>query len=105
MDDLRTQIKLFLNDVEFTHLKKEWRENLIRVGIDEKEARLWAAEIGHVIDEYRSSLMHLADLLMEVDPDVIPLKVHEWAVGTLEVSISEIEEPMQYLEKQLLIRT
>jgi hypothetical protein len=101
MDDLGTQIKLFLDDIEFIHLKKEWQERLVNVGIDVAEASVWAAEIGHVIDEYRSSLIRLADLLEETDPERIPLRVHSWAVGRLVVSIPEIEEPMRYLEKQL----
>lgn len=101
MNDLKTRIKTFLEEIEFTHVKNLWLEHLIAVGIDKNEAAVWAAEIGHVIEEYQSSLTHLADLLEETNADLIPQRVHSWAVGSIEVTIPEIEEPMRYLEGQV----
>lgn len=98
MDDLKARIKSFLDEVEFTYVKKTWLEHLTTVGIDKDEASVWVAEIGHVIEEYQSSLMRLADLLEEADVERIPQRVHSWAVGRIEVTIPEIEEPMRYLE-------
>jgi hypothetical protein len=99
VDDLKQKVKDFFDELEYVHLKKAWPERLIGVGIDEREAHTWAAEIGHVVEEYQSSLMRLADLLQETDPERIPRQVHSWAVGRIVVSIPEIEEPMHYLEK------
>lgn len=101
MNDLKTRIKTFLEEIEYTHVKKLWLERLIAVGVDKNEAEVWAAEIGHVIEEYQSSLMRLADLLEETNGEVIPQHVHSWAVGRIEVTIPEIEEPMRYLEGQV----
>jgi len=101
MDDLKNKIKTLLEEVENIHLKKTWPEYLIAVGISEDEARIWAAEIGHVVEEYQSSLMRLVDLLQETNVERIPEKVHSWVVGRIEVTIPEIEEPMRYLEGQL----
>lgn len=98
MDDLKARIKALLEEIEYTHLKKTWPEQLIAAGFNEIEAHKWAAEIGHVVEEYQSSLMRLADLLQENDSQRIPRQVHSWAVGRLEVSIPEIEEPMRHLE-------
>jgi hypothetical protein len=98
VEDLKTRIKALLSEVEFTYLKRTWVEHLAETGIDEGEARKWAAEIGHVVDEYQSSLIRLVDLLEETDPERIPQCVHSWVVGRLEVTIPEIEDPMRYLE-------
>lgn len=101
MEDLKARIKALMTEIESTHLKKDWIERLIEAGIEKEAAYTWAAEIGHVIDEYRSTLMGLADVLAETDVDRIPRQVHSWAVGISEVTVAEIEEPMRYLEKQL----
>ena len=101
MDDLKDRIKAFLEEIEYIHLKKTWLEHLIAAEIDENDARTWAAEIGHVVEEYQSSLMVLAELLEESDPKRIPSEVQNWAVGIRVVTIPEIEEPMHYLEGQL----
>jgi hypothetical protein len=71
------------------------------VGIDEREAHRWAAELGHVVDEYRSTLRELAGLFDETDPEQIPQKIYSWAVGIQEVTVPEIAEPMKYLEELL----
>ncbi len=101
MGNLKSQIHAFLNEIEYTHLKKNWVKRLIEMGIAESEARVWAAEIGHVVDEYRSSLMILAKLLEETDIERIPELVHSFAIGIVVNTVDEIEEPMRYLEKQL----
>ena len=101
MDNLKTRIQTFLEEIEFTHLKTNWVERLTELGIVESEARKWAAEIGHVVDEYRSSLMRLAELLEEPDVERIPQRIYSWAVGIIVNTVGEIEEPMRYLEGQL----
>lgn len=98
MDDLKTRIKMLLEEVENIHLKKTWPEHLIGIGVSEDDARVWAAEIGHVVEEYQSSLIRLVDLLQESNLEYIPEKVYSWAVGRVEVTIPEIEEPMRYLQ-------
>lgn len=98
MDDLKTRIKTFLDEIEYTHLKRAWPERLVAAGINEREAHKWAAEIGHVVDEYRSTLMQLAELLQVTDTERIPQQVHSWAVGISEVTVPEINEPMLYLK-------
>jgi hypothetical protein len=45
--------------------------------------------------------MRLADLLQETDPQRIPIRIHRWAVGILEVSVPEISEPMEHLKSLL----
>ena len=101
MDELKSHVVSFLKEFEFTYLKGKWVDQLIKAGIDEKEARVWAAEIGHVVDEYRSTLRELAGLLLETDPEQIPQKIYSWAVGIQEVTVPEIAEPMEYLEELL----
>jgi hypothetical protein len=101
VEDLKTRIKVLLDELEFRHLKKNWVRHLVETGIDEHEARKWAAEIGHVIDEYRSTLIDLADLMMEYDPELILLDVHEWAVNISDVTVPALEDPMRSLEELL----
>jgi hypothetical protein len=101
MEDLKPRIKEFLEEIEYEHLKKIWPEQLGAAGLDKREAQKWAAEIGHVIEEYQSSLMRLADLLLETDAQRIPREVHSWAVGTIVVTIPEIEDPMRYLKGEM----
>jgi hypothetical protein len=98
MDDLKVRIKEVLDELIQTHLYKKWPEHLVGAGIDENEARAWGVEISQVVDEYRSTLMHLLDLLDESDPEQIPRNVHSWAVGISEVTVPEIQEPMLYLK-------
>lgn len=100
-EDLGTQIKGLLHETEYKYVKNLWVKQLIESGIGEKEAKKWAAEIGHVIDEYQSSLMRLVDLMQETDPMLIPQRIHSWAVGRLEVTIPEIEDRMKYLAGEL----
>lgn len=99
--DLRDRIREFFAEIEYTHLKQAWVERIVDDGLDEAEARKWAAEIGHVVEEYESSLLRLADLLDEKDPALIPKRVYSWVIGRLEVTIPEIEEPMRYLKERL----
>jgi hypothetical protein len=101
MDDLKARVKAFLDEFEFTYLKRKWVEQLIEVGIDEREAHRWAAELGHVVDEYQTTLMLLAELFLVTDPEQIPQKIYSWAVGIQEVTVPEIAEPMKYLAEQL----
>ena len=101
MDELKPRVVAFLEEFEYTYLKGKWVEELVSVGIDIDEARMWAAELGHVVDEYRSTLRELADLLLETDPEQIPQKIYSWAVGIQEVTVPEIADPMKYLEEQL----
>jgi hypothetical protein len=98
MKDLKARIKEILDELIQEHLYSSWPEHLVASGIDENEARNWGVEISQVVDEYRSTLLRLADLLDESDSEQIPLKVHSWAVGISEVTVPEIEEPMRYLE-------
>ncbi|MBZ0275150.1 MAG: hypothetical protein K8I60_03340 [Anaerolineae bacterium] len=101
MSDLKERIKQVLDELIQVHLYKRWPEHMIALGIDEDEARTWGAEISHVVDEYRSTLMDLTNILGETDMDRIHRQVHSWAVGISEVTVPEIEEPMRYLEKLL----
>jgi hypothetical protein len=101
MSELKSQIQSLFKEIEFTQLKKVWIESLIANGIDEKDAGLWAVEIGHVVNTYQSNLTRLAELLAETDVDRVPERVHNWVVGTLEDTIPVMTEPLQYLEKQL----
>ena len=101
MDDLKARIKEVLDELIQIQLYKTWPEFLIASGIDENDAGTWGVEISQVVDEYRSTLMSLADLLAETDIERIPREVHSWAVGISEVTVDEIQEPMLYLEKQL----
>lgn len=101
MENLREHIESFFKEIEFEYLKKQWVEKLIEAGIDKDETGLWAVEIGHVIDEYHSTMVSLADILKETDTNSIPQLIHTWAVGISTVTVSEIDEPMRYLEKQL----
>lgn len=101
MDDLRESIKQALDELIQTRLRKTWPEHLTTLGITEDDAHTWGVEISQVVDEYRSTLMNLFDLLIEQDPEQIPRQIHSWAVGISEVTVPEIQEPMKYLEAQL----
>jgi len=101
VEDLKNRIKALLSEIEYSHVKRTWVEQLTQKGFAEDEARQWAAEIGHVVDEYQSSLIRLVELLEEANPERIPESIYDWTVGRLEVTIPEIEEPMRYLENLL----
>ena len=101
MNDLKERIKEVLDELIQLYLYKKWPEHLIALGIDENDARTWGVEISQVVDEYRSTLLLLSDLLTENDAEKVPVKTHSWAVGISEVTVPEIREPMQYLEKLL----
>ena len=101
MEEIKKRVKLLLDEIEYVHLKKKWLQNLVEAGADEEEARIWVAEIGHVVDEYRTTLEQLTELLGDTDIETVPTKIHDWAVGISEVTVPEIQEPMRYLEGQL----
>ena len=67
LEDLKPRIKSLMQEIEFTHLKKNWMKQLIEAGIDQEDMHQWVAEIGHVIDEYERSLRYLVGLLQTID--------------------------------------
>jgi len=101
VDEKKEQVKSFFREFEFEYVKKEWLNRLIELGIDDEEARVWAIEIGHVVDEYSSTLQLLCDVVTETKAEKIPEAVYDWAVGITEVTVPEISDPMKYLEEQL----
>lgn len=52
MADLKARIKSFLDEIEYQHLKTAWPERLIAAGLNKDEVYTWAAELGHVVEEY-----------------------------------------------------
>lgn len=101
MDDVKHRIKELLDEIIQVRLWQAWPERLNTMGVEADEARTWGAEISQVVDEYRSTLMSLADLLDETDPEQIRTKVHSWAIGISEVTVPEIQEPMKYLASKI----
>lgn len=101
MDDLKIRIKALLEEIELTYLKKTWPEQLVASGINEVEAHTWAAEIGHVLEAYQSSLTYLVDLLQETRPDRIPQQANDWADYSRDITVFKIEDSMRYLQERL----
>jgi len=102
LTDLKSRIKALLREIEFVHLKKVWPERLIAAGIGERDAQVWAAEIGHIVDEYERSLRYLVELIYEPNPRIsIAEGVESWAAYTEDLGVFKIEDSMGELQKRL----
>ena len=102
MEDLKSRINTLLEEIIYVHLREHWVEKLVVSGINREEAIHWAVEIGEVVDEYRSGLASLAELLSaEARPNSITEELYHWAAGIRTLSISEIDAPLQRLENAL----
>src|SRR5258706_12612774 len=101
-DDLKARIKTLLEEIEYVHLKKNWPERLIAAGIDEGEAHIWAAEIGHVVNEYERSLRYLVEVLYIGNPrQTMPEDINNWAAYTRDIGVFTIENSLGYLQERL----
>jgi hypothetical protein len=98
LEKIRGDITVLLDEIQYTHLK-QWPEHLIRHGIGEKDAHIWATEIASVLDQYRSSLLKLIDVLNENDVERIPKVVYDWSVYISEVIVPKVHDPMLALDK------
>lgn len=97
MEELKAHIIDLLKEIEFVHLKQTWVEHLTAAGVPEREAHKWAAEIGHVVDEYKISLRELFGLLQEEDPDRLLLETQSWVAYTQDITVFRIEDAMSHL--------
>jgi hypothetical protein len=98
LEKIRGDVTALLDDIQYTHLK-HWPKHLVAHGIDEREAYLWATEISSVLDQYRSSLLKLINVLNETDVDRIPNLVYDWSVYISTVIVHKVHDPMLALEK------
>jgi hypothetical protein len=97
MDDLKERIKALLNEIEYTHLKKNWAEQLITAGIDEKDVYKWVAEIGHVVDEYERSLRYLVNLLQESEVERVAQRLQGWIAYTRDMTTWKLDDVIKEL--------
>lgn len=101
-DELKAKIKSLLEEIEYVHLKKVWPERLIAAGISKREAQKWAAEIGHIVNEYERSLRYLVDLLYVGNPRVtIPEDIESWAAYTRDIGVFTLENSIKDLQEHL----
>lgn len=98
MDDLKERIKALLHEIEFTHLKKNWVEQVIAGGVEREDSYKWVAEIGHVVDEYERSLRYLVDLLHTSDASSAAQELESWIAYTRDMTVWTIDEAMKRLE-------
>ena len=100
MEDLKARIKTLMHEIEYTHLKKNWVEQLIETGIEERDAYKWVAEIGHVVDEYERSLRYLVELLEENEIERVADGLRIWIGHTRDITIWKLDDVMKELEDQ-----
>ncbi len=99
-DELRMRIKTLLDEIEYTHVKRNWVERLIAAGIEERDAHQWAAEVGHIVDEYERSLRFLVDLLEKTsDPAAAAEALEGWVAYTRDLTIWKLDEVTNELKK------
>lgn len=98
MDDLKIRIEALMREIEFTHLKKNWVNKLIEVGIEKEDVYKWVAEIGHVVDEYERSLRRLVNLFKEDDVEGIAVELRTWILMTRDMTVWTIDSAMKRLE-------
>ena len=98
MEDLKPRIKVLLNEIEFTHLKKNWAERLIAAGVEKEDVGTWTAEIGHIVDEYERSLRFLVDLLQTSDASHAAQELESWIAYTRDMTIWKLDDVMKALQ-------
>jgi len=98
MDDLKMRIKILLHEIEFTHLKEDWVEQIIMGGVEKDDAYTWVAEIGHVVDEYERSLRFLLDLLSTKDAASAAQELESWKAYTRDMTVWKLERMVKELE-------
>ncbi len=97
MDDLAGRIQTFMLEIRNEILIGQWMPSVISAGYDERVASKWAAELGHVVEEFDSTLRQLARVLTETDAERIPVRLKSFSEGVTEVTVPEIVEPMERL--------
>lgn len=100
LDKIKGDVITLLDDVQYRHMER-WPKHLVANGIDEKDAHLWANEIGFVLDQYRSSLLKLIDVLNETDVERIPKLVYDWSMFISDIIVPKVHDPMVALEKRI----
>jgi len=98
MEDLKGRIKALLNEIEFTHLKKNWTERLIARGVAKEDSYEWVAEIGHIVDEYERSLRFLTDMLEISDAIGAAQKLESWIAYTRDMTIWRLDDVVNQLQ-------
>lgn len=99
MEDLRKRVKDLMREIEFAHLKKDWRLRIIEAGIDESDANKWVAELGHIVDEYERSLRFLIDLLREhSEAGKIASNLDGWLAYTRDMTLWKLEDVTNELD-------
>ncbi len=98
MDDLKVRIKSLMQEIEYTHLKKNWVQQLISVGIEKEDAYKWVAEIGHVVDEYERSLRYLVEMFQENDVERIAVQLESWVAYTHDMTMWKLGDVTEQLK-------
>ena len=100
LDDLKSRIKALMHEIEFTHLKKDWVEKLIALGIEEEDVGTWVAEIGHIVDEYERSLRFLVEMFQkDGDIETIVEDIEGWVAVARDNTMWKIDDVTQELQK------
>lgn len=97
MEDLKKRIKALLHEIEFTHLKKNWVERLIAGGVEQADCYKWVAEIGHVVDEYESSLRFLVEMLETSDAARAAQELEGWIAYTHDITLWKLDDVLNEL--------
>ena len=97
MEELKTRIKDLMREIEFTHLKKNWVEQLIEAGIEKQDIDKWVVEIGHVVDEYERSLRLLVEMFQEKDIQRIAEKLESWVAYTHDMTMWKLDDMSQQI--------
>ncbi len=98
MDDLKARVKELLYEIEYTHLKKNWVEQLIEAGVAKEDVYKWVAEIGHVVDVYERSLQHLFEVMEASDVEDVAVELGTFIKITRDTTVWTIDEAMKRLE-------
>jgi hypothetical protein len=97
VDDLKIRIKKLLRGDEIRQLEQAWIKRLTEVGVNERDAHRWVAEINHVLDAYEMSLRPLIELFQEADQEHILVDTQGWASFTHDIIIFKMEDATSHM--------
>ena len=98
MEELRQRIKDLMHEIEYKHLKKDWVEKLITLGIEDKDAYKWSTEIGHIVDEYERSLRLLTELFEIPKVGEIVEKLESRIAYTNDITVWKIGDAIEQMK-------
>jgi len=101
MIELEKRIREFMREIEYDHIHDQWVAKMVGLGFDKRVAQKIATEIGHIIEEYESTLVSIIKQLEKNTIDEIVIGIEDWATGVKEMRVHELIDPAQQLQEIL----